>query len=426
MKVFDIALNDLLRSFRSASALVMMFLAPLLVTGLIYFAFGSMMGGEGGFGLPLTPVQIVNLDRPDPDTGFAVGQTLVDALQDPELADLLQVTMAADEASARAAVDSRQAAVAVIVPPGLTAAALSPEGEATITLVPAPTLTLGPVMVQTILEQMIDSFSGLRIASTVVTSQLDRRGIAAKEEIVSQVVPQYAAWLQSWGQDRSQGAYLGLDMQPPPGQAAPANPAAAMIGSVMAGMLIFFAFTTGATTAQSIIREDEEGTLARLFTTSTRRSVILGGKFASVFVTICVQAIVLLFVSGIAFDIQWGKPLPVVLATLGLVVAAAGFGVLLMSFVKTSRQAGSVTGGVLTLAGMAGGLFTTGMPNMPAAFDVVTLFTPHGWALRGWKVVLSGGDVGDVLAPVVVMLAMGTTFFVIGALLFRKRFAQEG
>ena len=46
MKVLDIALKDLLRSFRSAFALVMMFVAPLLITGLIYFAFGSMLGGD--------------------------------------------------------------------------------------------------------------------------------------------------------------------------------------------------------------------------------------------------------------------------------------------------------------------------------------------------------------------------------------------
>lgn len=81
MKVFDIALKDLLRSFRSAFALVMMFLVPLLITGLIYFAFGSMLGGDGGFGLPLTQVQIVNLDQPDPDSGFSVGQMLVEFLQ---------------------------------------------------------------------------------------------------------------------------------------------------------------------------------------------------------------------------------------------------------------------------------------------------------------------------------------------------------
>ena len=423
MRVFDIALKDLLRSFRSAFALVMMFLAPLLITGLIYFAFGSMLGGDGGFGLPLTQVQIVNLDQPDPDSGFSVGQMLVEFLQNENLADLLQVTETADEASARAAVDNQEAAVAVVIPPDFTTAATAPEGSATITLYPDPTLTLGPAIVQTMLDQIIDGFSGIRIAVRVVTDQLDRRGIVAEEEMVSQITVQYATWLQSWGQSRTEGAYLALDMQPPPGEAEPVSPAAAMIGSIMAGMLIFFTFFTGANTAQSIIREDEEGTLARLLTTPTPQPVILGGKFSAVFFTVIVQAIVLLLVSGMIFGIRWGEPLTVALVTLSLVVAAAGFGVLLMSFVKTTQQAGSVIGGVLTMAGMAGGLFTTGIPNMPPIFDTVTLFTPHGWALRAWKLALAGGGAGDVLLPVIIMFGMGTVFFVVGAFLFRKRFA---
>jgi ABC-2 type transport system permease protein len=422
LKVLDIAFKDLLRSFRSAFALVIMFVAPLLITGLIYFAFGSMLGTDGGFGLPLTQVQIANLDQPQ-DSDFSLGQMLVEFLQDEELADLLQVTEAADEASARAAVDNQEAAVAVIIPSDLTAATTASQESATITLYPDPTLTLGPAIVQTMLEQIIDSFSGMQIAVTVVTDQLDGRGIALEDEMASQIAIQYATWLQSWGQSRSEGAYLALDMQPPPGQTEPAAPAVALIGSVMAGMLIFFTFFTGANTAQSIIREDEEGTLARLFTTPTPQAVILGGKFTSVFITIIVQAIVLLLVSGIVFGIRWGEPLSVALVTLGLVVVSAGFGVMLMSFVKTTQQAGSVTGGVLTLVGMAGGLFTTGMPNMPAAFDTVSLFTPHGWALRGLELALAGGSAGDVLVPVIVLLGMGTAFFVVGALLFRKRFS---
>jgi len=422
LKVLDIAFKDLLRSFRSAFALVMMFVAPLLITGLIYFAFGGMTGADGGFGLPLTRVQIANLDQPN-ESGFSLGQMLVEFLQDEELSDLLQVTEAPDETSARAAVDAQQAAVAVIIPPDLTAATTKAQGSATIALYPDPTLTLGPAIVQTMLEQTMDGFAGLKIAVTVVTEQLDRRGIALEEEMASTIALQYATWLQAWGQSRSEGAYLALDMQPPPGETEPATPAAALIGAIMAGMLVFFTFFTGANTAQSIIREDEGGTLARLFTTPTRQATILGGKFTSVLITILVQAIVLLLVSGIVFGIRWGEPLSVALVTLGLIVVSAGFGVMLMSFVKTTQQAGSVIGGVLTMAGMAGGLFTTGMPNLPAAFDAVSLFTPHGWALRGWELALAGARAGDVLVPVLVMLGMGIAFLVVGALVFRKRFS---
>ncbi|MBC8450018.1 MAG: ABC transporter permease, partial [Chloroflexi bacterium] len=143
MKVLDIALKDMLRSFRSGFVLVMMFVAPLLITGIIYFAFGGL-GGDGGFDLPVTRVQVVNLDQPGPQFSFSFGQMLVGFLQDERLANLLQVTEAADEADARAAVDSQDAGVVVIIPPDFTTAALAPQGSAEITLYQDPTLTLGP------------------------------------------------------------------------------------------------------------------------------------------------------------------------------------------------------------------------------------------------------------------------------------------
>ena len=98
MKVLDIALKDMLRSFRSAIALVFMFILPLLTTGLLYFAFGGLGGDDGDFDLPVTRVQVVNLDQPIRQiSNFSAGQFLVDFLQDEQFAELLDVTVADDE-----------------------------------------------------------------------------------------------------------------------------------------------------------------------------------------------------------------------------------------------------------------------------------------------------------------------------------------
>ena len=422
MKVLDIALKDMLRSFRSGFVLVMMFVAPLLITGIIYFAFGGL-GGDGGFDLPVTRVQVVNLDQPGPQFSFSFGQMLVGFLQDERLANLLQVTEAADEADARAAVDSQDAGVVVIIPPDFTTAALAPQGSAEITLYQDPTLTLGPGIVKGIVSQFVDGFAGAKIASGVVADQLGQRGAAVDASLMQDVAMQYGAWAGSLGQSWDEEAHPALDIQPPPTEAEPASQGAGMMGPIMAGMVIFFAFFTGASTAETIILEDEGGTLARLFTTPTPRAIILGGKFAAGFITLVVQVVVLMLASAIIFHIHWGEPLSMALVALGLVVAAAGLGVFIMSFLKSTRQAGPVMGTVLTLTGMVGGLFTTGFQNLPASYETINLLTPHGWALRGWKLVLAGGGVSEVLLPALVTLGMGVIFFVIGALVFRRRFA---
>src|SRR5687767_12580639 len=110
MNILDVALKDLKRVFRSVFALVMMFGAPLLIAGLLYFAFGGLAGGNGSFTLAQTRVVIANLDQPGFSTSsFKAGEMLIQFLQNEDLTDILELSTAPDEASARAAIDQQQA-----------------------------------------------------------------------------------------------------------------------------------------------------------------------------------------------------------------------------------------------------------------------------------------------------------------------------
>jgi ABC-2 type transport system permease protein len=423
MRVFDIALKDLLRSFRSAFLLVMMFVAPLLLTGLIYFAFGRAGGGR--FDLPLTRLQVANLDQADPHSGLAAGQMLADYLQGEELVGLLQVTVAPDEASARAAIERQEADVAILIPADFTVAAMNPDVTATVTLYHDPTLTLQPGIVRLIVSDYIDGFSGVKIALQVTAQELTARGLGLDSPTIEQVERQYVDWVQSAGHthDSEDTAIPILTTRTPAGETPPADLISSLLGSVMAGMMIFFAFFTGAAGAASLLYEQEEGTLARLFTTPTPRAAIMGGKFLAILLTLTVQVSVLLFSGRLLFGIRWGQPATVALLTLGLAVAAAGFGVFLMSFVKTARQSGPVMGLTVTLTGLLGGLMPTGNPSQPGVFDKVSLFLPQGWAMRGWKLAVNGTTPAETLLPIGVLVVAGLVLFAIGVFGFRRRFA---
>jgi len=58
MKVLDIALKDLVRSFRNMFFLMFALGMPLLMTGIFYFAFGGL-ASDDGFDVPQTSVQVV-------------------------------------------------------------------------------------------------------------------------------------------------------------------------------------------------------------------------------------------------------------------------------------------------------------------------------------------------------------------------------
>src|SRR5512143_1255327 len=162
MKTLDILLKDFRRYFRSFFALGMMFLAPLLITALLYFAFGRPKEG-GQFNLAPTRVQIANLDRPEAQEVLAAGNLLVEQLQGPAMQGLLEVTLAPDEASARAAVDRREADVALVIPENVSTAAVQPDAAAALRLVHDPTLAFGPEIVKILVGEYLDSFTGTKI-----------------------------------------------------------------------------------------------------------------------------------------------------------------------------------------------------------------------------------------------------------------------
>jgi ABC-2 type transport system permease protein len=203
------------------------------------------------------------------------------------------------------------------------------------------------------------------------------------------------------------------------------NPMLAIIGPIMAGMMIFYAFYTGMTTAETILREDEEGTLPRLFTTPTSQTTILAGKFLAVGLTVLIQMVVLIIAARFIFQIQWGNSFYVALITLGTVLAASAFGIFANSLIKSSKQGGIIYGGALTVTGMIGmmKIFTISVPNTSPLMETASLIVPQGWAIRGFLQNAASAASAEVLVTFAILLVWSIVFFSIGAWRFHRRFA---
>jgi len=407
-----IAGKDLRGSLRSRFFIGVAVLVPLLVTSLFFFAFGGGVKGTGA-GPGLAPIRTVVVDE---DTGsLQLGRIAVSTLIGPQLRQIVSGTEVLDTIQARHALETKQADAAVVIPAGFSAAVTDSAGQAEVMLLADPVKTIGPAVVQAVLQRLLDAFSGSRILLNTYRGAAVSAGTTPDSNVVAGLMEQYQAAAQS-------GA-APLTVRTPEAGEDVAAMLRRMMSSIFAGLMIFFAFYTGAYTALSIVREHEDGTLARLFTTPVGRSRILGGKMLSVVATVVVQATVLVVVSTLLFGLKWGQAGSVLLALVGTVAATSGFGVMLASFIKTTRQGGPVLGGGLSVAGMLGGLFTQAVPNMPAAFNRISLVLPQGWVIRGWNLAIAGRAAGDMLLPVGVMLAWGVVCFVVGSMVFRRRFA---
>ena len=433
MKAFDIALKDMTRSFRSFFAVVFMFIVPLLVTGMFYFMFGNL-ASDGGFNLPKTQVIVANLDEGGPKFNVSpknipggrkadtMGELVVNILESDDMAELIEVSHAPSAEFARAAVDSQQAQVAIIIPTDFSHQFADQDGKAVIEFYQDPTLTIGPDIIRSIMNRFMDGMAGVKIAVNVFQDEASQEELAYSGQVVQQYLDTSLALRENPEDDL-------LDIRAPSSEQSKAeesqNILLSIITPIMGGMMIFYAFFTGASTAQSILKEDEERTLPRLFTTPTSQATILSGKLLSVFMTVSIQVIVLLIAAHLIFGIQWGDTLSVALTAIGIILSASSFGVFVNSFLKTTKQGGVLFGGVLTVTGMLGmiSIFAIGSPTASKMGNTVSLLVPQGWAVRGLMQALNAEPVSSVLVTTLALLVWSILFFIIGVWRFNKRYA---
>ena len=294
------------------------------------------------------------------------------------------------------------------------------EGKAVIEFYQDPTLTIGPAIMKSIMNRFLQGMSGVKIAVDVFTDEADTSEYAQTGLVVQRYLDESLAL-----SDDLEGELLDVHA-PTSKQQSKAektqNVLLGIVGPIMGGMMVFYAFYTGASTAQSILREEEERTLPRLFTTPTPQATILTGKLLSVFITVCIQVVVLLLAAHLIFKIQWGALQSVALIAAGTIVSASSFGIFFNSFLKSTKQAGVLFGGVLTVTGMLGMIrvFATNSPG--SAVDIVSLLVPQGWAIRGIVQSMHGETVSSLLITSLVMLAWSVVFFIVGVWRFNRRY----
>jgi ABC-2 type transport system permease protein len=432
LRPLAIAWKDVRHVYRSRSGLAMMLLAPLILSGAIGAAFGS------GSNFSLSPVKTVVVDQDSSAGGVGAnatgagagsaagtvgagraGAAITAALSSPELAKLVTLSQAATPEAAKAAVDSGQAEVAVIIPPGLTeslsAATAAPRQ---VQIYKDPTLMIGPAIVASVVQDVAQSLNGARAAASATAQLAASQGVAdpaTLSALASKAAQAYTS--------QAQGANkIAVEARSPvtPGGSASARPSTA--GQVLIGMMLFFTLFGAATPARSIIEEQRLGTLPRLFTTPTPRSLILAGKYIAVFAVVILQTVLLLAAGRLLFGAHWGAIGPIVALVITGALVASSLGLLTVSFAKTPAQAGAGGAGIFVFLGLISGNFT-GTASIGGAYAVVRHFSPLGWLLEGWNHVMFGGSWGSVALPVLAALGFALVFFAIATFFFRRRYA---
>jgi len=414
-RIVAIAWKDLRSTMRNVPALAMMLLAPLALAALLGFAFG---GGQS-FSLSATKVAVANADTGATPPGANAGQVIVGVMKSPELKGIITVSDKPSAAAARKSVDDGKAATAVIIPAdfsGVIFGTSSTAPKIAIELYENPTQQIGGAITESVVGQALLGFNGARAAAVAASGLATANGAGDRAgKLAQQAAAKYI-------HDGGAAAGVSVTQRAPRLPGGKSTKDVGVTGTILAGMMIFFMFFGADNVARTILDEDRAGTLPRLFTTPTPRQTILSGKFSSVFVTVTVQAVILLVAGRFIFSIDWGRLDAVAALTLVAAAVASGLALLVISLVRTPAQAGAIGAGVYLVLALLGGNFT-GTAAAGGTYAGIQKLTPNGWLLQGWDAVMRGGGLADIVLNLLVPLGFAVAFFAVAVLRFRKRYA---
>ena len=411
LKTFIIGIKDLRLAFRDRAALLLMLLAPFLLTIGMGFVTGRFSGGSSG--ISNIPVILVNQDNAQ------LGNALVNLFNNPALVNLMEPSVSTDLEAARQLIDSDEAAAVVFIPKGFTESIIPKNGQElsgeiiSIEIYTNPTRPTSAGIIQTIVEEFLGRVESGSIGGQVTMTQLITSG---------RVLPQDAAAVGEAMSERLSSSttepvtIITLKQNEVGGEAIQFD----VLAFLAPGMALMFLMYTVSYGGRTIIAERIQGTLPRLLISPTTAAQILGGKVFGIYLTGVAQMSILIFATTVMFQLKWGNTLGLIVLVLAAVFGATGWGMLITALARTAGQVSSVGSAIMLIFGILGGSFVS-LDNLHPMVRSLSKITPNAWGLDGFTTLALGGGLADISTPVTALLIMGAVLFVAAVLLFNRQ-----
>ncbi|GKV57836.1 putative transport permease YfiN [Sporosarcina sp. NCCP-2222] len=177
--------------------------------------------------------------------------------------------------------------------------------------------------------------------------------------------------------------------------------------SIMFVMIVML-FTTG-----TLIEARNMGIWSRLLTTPATRIQLTLGYVLSFFIIGFVQFTLLIVLTSLLFGVQWGDPLGLAILVTVLLFSVVGLGMAIATLVKTSEQQSAVGMLLIISTSMLGGVYWP-LDIVPEFMQKIANFVPQSWAIEGFKSLVDGAALGDIMTPILVLMGFAIVFLSIG------------
>lgn len=379
-----VAGKDLRERLRDRSALVLSFVAPVVIATVLSLAFRSTASFH-------TSVAVVDQD------GGRVAAAFAAMLHERPLSSVVSVQPVTDEQQARAEVRKGTLGAVFVLPKGLTA-------QVTQLGRPVSIGVLGSA------DQAIARQVGVSIAQSFA-AQVNADRLSVETALAS------GAPLSALPELAAASARLQLPIAVTSGSTHGKQLTATSYMAMSMG--IFFMFFGIGFGARSFWSERSSGNLDRILVSPAGVRAALIGKSLSTAVFGLASLTTMAVVTSSVFGADWGPAPAAAALIIAIVLAAAALTGLVSTLARSERQADGlasmVTFGLVLLGGNF--VFVSAEPDLMRR---LALATPNGWAIRGFVDLQGGASSSSVLVPLAVILAFTTGIAAVAGLLARR------
>jgi ABC-2 type transport system permease protein len=191
---------------------------------------------------------------------------------------------------------------------------------------------------------------------------------------------------------------------------------------VFPGVSVWSLFMVGDIAMRDILTENEAGTLRRQLQGPIGGGAVILSK-AGFTAVVCLLGLLVLTLTGwIARD----RPVDLggyLLLSFALILAITGAGAAIYGAAGTQTRGATIASVVYITLGFAGGSFIN-LQAMPQLVQAIAPISPFYWGTEGYKTLLRGGGLTEVLFPVAVLGILGAVLLMVGAFLLQRRVAR--
>ena len=412
-----IAVNELQVLAHDRGALALLFLLPLLITGLVgapqIINWRSNSGEQPAISLRLA---LYN------DDAGPYGAEVVSALQG---VDVLQVELAEQTAAVDERVTNRDVDAGVVIPSDFSQQ-IDAYTPTTVQLIIDPGQTQIAGIFTGILDSVLAEINLVGEIRYGIHTVMEEAGVLvdASPAMQQAVEAQTLGVIMTQLNEMRREPAIAVTVEDATGQSA-ANLLDMVIVSMIPGIAVLFSFFVTTAEIESFYAEKNQGSFRRLLAAPISRWSLIAGKMLAHMVIVILQLTIMIGLASVLFQMPVGRsPLALFLITLLLALTVTALGMMLTALTRTEKQADSLGMILVFVLGGLGGCIA-GIPEMfvfrsPSFLGTLARLTPQGNALEAYmRVMAEGGTVTTVLPQLAMLLGFAALFFLIASWRFR-------